>query len=282
MFWLIVLLVMSSSTLVFLVIFPMSMETLKRWETRKEKAIEMELDRLFADKNPKRIVKLYFILPPALGLLGYLATNSFITVIVGAFIGLFIPNFILKMKKSRIRSKFNNQILDAIMILSSSLKGGLSLIQSLEVLVEEMPVPMSQEIGLVIRENKMGVTLEESLKHLDERMNNMEELNLVLNSIMVARETGGDLTKVLSRLSTSIRDNRKLKDAIKTLTMQGRLQGVIMTFLPILFVSFVLSTNRRHFDIMLNTELGRVLVFVAVILQVVGMVLIRRFSAINL
>jgi tight adherence protein B len=167
------------------------------------------------------------------------------------------------------------------MILSSSLKGGLSLLQSLEVLVDEIPAPMSQEIGLVVRENKMGITLEETLKRLDKRMK-MEDLSLVINSVLVARETGGDLTKVFSRLTTTIRDNRKLKDSINTLTLQGKLQGLVMSILPIVFVFWVLNFNKHHFDIMLQSEVGRVLLIAAFILQALGMILIRKFSIIRI
>ncbi|MFZ2357386.1 MAG: type II secretion system F family protein, partial [Candidatus Omnitrophota bacterium] len=133
----------------------------------------------------------------------------------------------------------------------------------------------------VIRENKMGISLEESLRRLDKRMR-MEELSLVINSILVARETGGDLTKVFSRLSTTIRDNRKLKENIKTLTMQGKLQGLVMSVLPILFVLWVLSVNKHHFDGMMQSDFGRFLLILAVVLQAVGMFLIRKFSEIKI
>jgi tight adherence protein B len=185
------------------------------------------------------------------------------------------------MREKKRRQRFENQLLDAIMILSSSLKGGLSLLQGLEVLVEEMPAPMNQEIGLVLRENKMGITIEDSLKNLNKRMSSVEELSLVVNSILVARETGGDLIKVFSRLSITIRDNRKLKDSIKTLTLQGRLQGIIMSILPFLFIWWVLTFNRHHFDYMLQNEIGKILLFVAVFLQIAGIILIRKFSTIK-
>ena len=153
--------------------------------------------------------------------------------------------------------------------------------QGFEVLVEEMPAPMSEEIGLVVRENKMGIPLEESLVRLNKKMN-MEELGLIVNALLVSRETGGELTKVFSRLSVTIRDNRKLKDSIKTLTLQGRMQGAIMSFLPIVFVAWVLSTNKHHFDIMMNSDLGRMLLIAAVVLQIVGMILIKKFSTIKI
>lgn len=268
--------------LVAMVVIPLLERRRQAWQVKEEQFIEKELDKMFYyDRSPKEIVRLYYILPPILGILGWLFFQSTIFVFAGAILGLFIPNFILKLRDAQRRRKFNVQLLDAIMILSSSLKGGLSLLQALEVLVEEMQPPMGQEIGLVIRENKMGITLEDSLKNLNKRMN-MEELSLVVNSILVARETGGDLIKVFSRLSTTIRDNRKLKDSIKTLTLQGRLQAVIMSALPFLFIWWVLTFDRNHFDFMLKSDMGRMLLLVAAILQIVGMILIRKFSTINI
>lgn len=267
--------------LVAIVIIPLLEQRRQVWQAKEEQIIAKQLDDMFYyDRSPKEIMRLYYILPPVLGVLAWVFSQAMIFVLAGAMLGVFIPSFILKTRDAQRRRKFSVQLLDAIMILSSSLKGGLSLLQALEVLVEEMPVPMSQEIGLLIRENKMGITLEDSLKNLKKRMN-MEELGLVVNSILVARETGGDLIKVFSRLATTIRDNRKLKDSIKTLTLQGRLQAVIMSALPFLFIWWVLTFNRDHFDFMLKSEVGRMLLIIAAILQVVGMLLIHKFSTID-
>jgi len=282
LFLLIILLVAGSVILLTFVFAPPIEGRVKDWQTKQEKHVAKELDNLFSyDKNPKYIVRFYFILPPLLGLLGFLIFQLAIFAGAGALVGLFIPTLILRLRTLRRRQKFNLQILDAIMILSSSLKGGLSLLQALEVLVEEMPPPISQEIGLVVRENRMGISLEESLKRLGKRMN-MEELNLVINSVLVARETGGDLTKVFSRLTITIRDNRKLKENIKTLTLQGKLQGMVMSILPVIFVLWVLNFNKHHFDNMLQNETGRMLLIVAVVLQIIGVFLIRKFSEIKI
>ena len=282
LFLIIMFLVIGSIVLLTLVFAPSLEEKVKGWRIKKEKAVEKQLDNLFSyDKSPRSIVRFFYILPPVLGVVGFVFSHSLLGVIIGVGFGLFIPTFILKARNAKRRKKFNRQILDAIMILGSSLKGGLSLLQSLEVLVEEMPAPMSQEIGLLVKENKMGINLEESLKRLDRRMS-MEELSLVINSILVARETGGDLIKVFSRLSTTIRDNRKLKENIMTLTMQGKLQGLVMSVLPIIFVLWVLTNNRHHFDGMMQSDIGRFLLILAGVLQILGMFLIRKFSEIKI
>ena len=199
----------------------------------------------------------------------------------GVLVRLVVPLLGLRVMAMQRRAKLESQLVDAVMILSSSLKGGLSLVQSIEVLVEEMGAPISQEFGVILRENKMGITLEESLTRLHERLK-IEELTYLVGSLLVARETGGDLTKVLSRLATTIRDNRRLKDSIKTLTLQGKLQGIIMSALPFFFVAWVLSFNKGHFDIMFSTEIGRMLLIAALFLQIIGMFLIKIFSTIRI
>lgn len=274
------ILILCSVILISFSLLPVIVQKLQGWQQQKEAVFGKEMDNMFYDRSPKNIVMLYFILPLIFGIGGIVFLKSQIFMILGVIIGVSIPNFILKMRyKIRIR-KFNDQLLDAINMLSSCIKGGLSLLQGLEVLVEEMPVPMNQELGLVVRENKMGIPLEECLKRLAKRMN-IDELGLVVNALLVARETGGELPKVFSRLTVTIRDNRKLRESIKTLTLQGRMQGVIMSFLPIAFVAWVLTVNKHHFDIMLTSSLGRMLLVIAIILQGVGMILIKIFSTIE-
>ncbi|MCX5709643.1 MAG: type II secretion system F family protein [Candidatus Omnitrophica bacterium] len=282
LFLVIVGLVAASIVLLTMAGAPKVEEKARDWHDEKERVIEKKLDDMFSyDKSPRRIIMLYYILPPVLGTLGYILASNWLGAFAGAFVGLAIPNMMLKIRDAQRRKKFYDQLIDSIMILSSALKGGLSLLQAFEVLVEEMPAPMGQEIGLLVRENRMGITLEESLRRLDKRMQ-MEDLSLVVNSVLVARETGGDLTKVFSRLITTIRDNRKLKESIKTLTLQGRMQGIIMSILPLIFFVWVIMNNKHHFDIMLESDTGRTLLIVALILQVVGMVLIRKFSIIKI
>jgi tight adherence protein B len=257
--------------------FPLIAELLRKIQEKKVSRATKQLDTMFIDIKPEKLFLYNTVSPMALGLACFILTRNFIVTFAGMGLGLFLPTFIINTMKAQRKQRMQSQLVDALMILSSSLKGGLSLLQAIEVLVEESNPPLSQEFGWVLRENKMGVSLEESLKRLNERVE-IEEVKLMTNSILVSRETGGDLTKVLSRLSTTIRDNRKLKDTIRTLTLQGRLQGLIMSVLPFFFVAAVISFNRNHFDIMFESEEGRKLIFLAIGMQTVGLILIQKFS----
>lgn len=276
----IAILIIAAVALIALGSVPLFVRRAEDWQDKQEKIVAKEMDKMFYDKSPRAIVRLYFILPPAFAAAAFIFLRSPILAAGAFFLGLVIPNLSLRVRYGNYRKKFNGQLLDTVQLLSSCLKGGLSLLQAFEVVTEEMPSPMKNEIGWVVRENKMGVTLEESLARLNKRMQ-IEELSLLTNAILVAKETGGELTKVFSRLSVTIRDNRKLKENIKTLTLQGRMQGIIMSILPFIFVGWVLTVNRNHFEVMLNNDKGRLMLMIAVGLQILGMYLIRKFSRID-
>jgi tight adherence protein B len=262
-------------------LLPAFLQRASNLHAKKVEETEKQLDKMFIEVNRKKLLFWYAVAPLIMGLAGFVIFRNLGLALLSGAISFIFPSLVLRSIKARRRELFRNQLPDGIMVLSSSLKGGLSLMQAIEVVVQEMPVPFNQEFGLVLRENKIGVPLEESLKHLHERLH-FEELDLVINAILVSKETGGDLTKVLAKLLVTMRDNRKLKETIKTLTLQGKLQGIIMSALPFLFIAWVLTFNRNHFDIMLSSETGRVLLLVAVALQLAGMVLINKFSRIDM
>lgn len=273
-------LVFSSAGLLIWQCFPSWAKGFSQYESKKVKETAKKLDTLFLKIPRKKLFLAHVFCPLALGGIAFLVSGQvFIALVCGLF-GLAVPSIVIKRMMANRRNKFQLQLVDALMILSSSLKGGLSLLQSIETLVEEMPAPISQEFGLVLRENKMGILLDESLERLNKRMKS-DELNLIVTAIGVARETGGNLPHTFSQLVYAIREKTKLLGKIKTLTTQGRLQGVIMSLLPIGFAALVYSLNPRFFDIMLQNELGRILLGYALISQVIGIFLITKFSKVE-
>jgi len=186
----------------------------------------------------------------------------------------------IKLLKERRITKFVHQLPDGLMILSSCLKGGLSLIQAVEILCAEMSPPIAQEFGLVVREIRMGVSMEEAFNRLKERIP-VEDVELISTAMLVARETGGNLVKIFGHLTTTVRDRIRLTETLKTTTMMARVQGYIMSAIPIIFALFVRKIDPHHFDIMFQTREGQLLAGLAGILWVVGMFLIRKFSTIR-
>jgi len=265
---------------IFYALGPSFIEFLRKYQRQRIARDVAKSEEMFLFLNPKKLTLIYTFTLLIFGAIGFFILGLW-GMIGGVIVGVIVPSLGINIYRTRRIHKFNSQILDTLMILSTSLRGGLSIIQALETVIEEMPPPTRDEIGLLVREVKVGVSLEEAFLHLLRRMPS-EELELVVSAILVARETGGDLTKVLARLINTIRDRINLKETVKTLTLQGRLQGLIMSIIPIGFVIWVLRMNPHHFDIMFQTQLGRFLLILCVILQVVALILIKIFSTVRI
>jgi tight adherence protein B len=278
---LILLLLFGSVTILAYHVMPVAWERFYTWRVHGVEAQRAKAKEMFLDIAPQKLFILNIVSPALLSLVGLIVTRSLIGFLIGLGVGLAIPAFIVKNLILGRKARFNAQITDGLMILTSCLKGGLSLLQAIEALVEELPQPISQEFGLILRENKMGIPLEESFESLNRRMPS-EELNLLTTAILVARETGGDITQLFARLIGTIRAKVKLNDSVKTLSMQGKIQGIVMSFLPIGFGILVISFNPNYFDIMFSNPLGRGLMIYAVFSEIVGMYLIRVFSKVNI
>lgn len=270
----------SSAGLLVWQCFPLWAKRLGGYQEKKVRDSAKRLDNMFIRVPAKKLFLAHTLSPLALGIIGFLLTGQMLIALIAAALGLILPTIIIKMLDTQRRDKFQGQLVDGLMIMGSSLKGGLSLLQSIEALVEEMPAPISQEFALVLREHKMGTPLNESLERLNKGMRS-DELNLIVNAISVARETGGNLPQIFAQLIHTIREKTKLLGKVKTLTTQGRLQGAIMCLLPIGFAVVVYSMNPGFFDIMLQYELGRILLGYAVISQLIGMFLIIKFSKVE-
>jgi len=279
--FIILVLIFGSAGLIGTQLYPIGETWFKLWEKKRLDKVTPKLDRMFLDVPLKKLLLLDVLSPIVLAGLSFLFLRHIFAALIGAIFGLMLPSLIIKNMEKLRASRFSKQLVDGLMILSSSLKAGLSLLQAFDALVEEMPSPISQEFSLVVRQVRMGATLEVALNDLKKRMP-AEELDLIITAVLVAQETGGDITETFSKLVFTIREREKLMGRVKALTVQGRLQGWIMGLLPIGFAFFVHSINKTYFDFMLKDKVGQMLIAYAIISQVVGILLIRILSKIEI
>lgn len=253
------------------------MEVYQRVKVRQATKV---LDDIFVEVKPKWLKTAYGLGPLLAGLAAFILFESVFLACVGAVLGIVLPDIWMRQTQARRKRRFEAQLLDALFILSSSLRAGLSLTQAIEVLEAEMPPPASQEFGLVVKAVRLGRTFDEALQSLNQRMPS-DAMNLMTTAILVARETGGDVTNVINQLILTIRERKKLTDKVQTLTLQGRLQAYIMSILPVGFAMFVRGFNPRYFDILLQDAVGVMLLATAVGLWLVGMLLLIKLSRVE-
>lgn len=149
-----------------------------------------------------------------------------------AIVGYSLPVIWVKIKKTQRIREFNGQIQDTLIMLANGLKAGYSFLQAMEMVCRESPPPMGSELKRVLKENSLGVNLEDTLTSLNERVES-EDWDLVTTVVLIQRQVGGNLAEILDKIGAIIRQRMKIKGDIQTKTAQAKVSGLLVGALPI-------------------------------------------------
>ena len=208
-------------------------------------------------------------------LLFIVSGGSLIMGLAGVGLGYLIPILIVKRKISLRRKMFNSQIADALVLISSSLRSGYSFMQAIEMVSREMHPPISEEFYRVLREINLGVTTDEAMNHMAERINSVD-LDMVVTAVLIQRQIGGNLTEILDNIANTIRERVKIAGHIRTLTAQGRMSGIIISLLPIALGAVISFLSPGYIMPLFTQPLGQGIILAAVISEFIGIMLIRN------
>lgn len=204
-------------------------------------------------------------------------------VVLGLLAGAFVftlPSRYVRILRDRRRVKFNEQLVEALGTMSNALRAGFSINQAFESVVESGENPIAQEFKVLLQQMRVGLSFEDSLASLDKRVQS-DDLTLVCTSIDIARKTGGNLTEIFDRISETIRGRMRIERRVRTLTAQGRMQGIIVSCMP-LFLGIAMTVLKP--DVMkpfLMSLKGAICVGVAFTLVVIGWLIIRKIIKIE-
>jgi len=261
-------------------IVPVLVDKYGQVNKRQAQVVVGRIDRYLNEDELRKMYQLTLLGPILLSIAGAMlfpAGRRWIGLIVGVIFGYLLPRMYIGRLITVRKHKFNDQLVDAIMIMSSSFRGGLSLVQAFESVADEMPEPIKGEFGVVLGENKMGVSLDESLHRLYKRMPS-PAMQQMVTAILLARETGGNLPNIFTRIVNSTRERKKIEKNLQTLTVQGKIQAVVMTGLPVFFFFTVSGSNPHFFDTMFNSPKGQQLLTICVVLWILGAISIWKIS----
>lgn len=204
----------------------------------------------------------------------YFATESIMLCIIVLIIFPLIIKIILGYLKKKKVSVVTEQMLDAINLISSSLKAGYSLIQALNEVAKQSDEPIASEFKQVIEEISVGKSYDEAFNKLMER-NPTEELEIVSTAIIINKKFGGNLSYILDVVSETLIGRKKLRREIKTLTAQGRLSGIIVTLLPFAVGGIMCIINPLYITALFNNFIGIIMIGTAVCGQIIGGLVIK-------
>jgi tight adherence protein B len=177
-------------------------------------------------------------------------------------------------RKSRFK-KFAKQLPDAMELMGRALRSGHSLASGLHLVCDEMPAPISQVFRAAYETQNLGVPVEQALKDSLKKMPNLD-YKFFVTAVAIQRQTGGDLAEILDKISEVIRERFKILGTVQALTGEGRLSGAVLMAMPIAIFFAVYYLNPGYVMVLFTTDLGKKMIAVGIVMQILGAVAIKK------
>lgn len=209
------------------------------------------------------------------GLITFLVTLKGAMFFAGALAGILMGLALLGLRIRRGRKKFTNQLGDMLTMVANALRAGFSFMQAFELISREMDAPMGREVQLVVNEVNLGNTLESALDNMQRRVAS-PDFELVVTAVLIQRQVGGDLASILDTISETIAERVRMRREVMALTAQGRLSGIVVAVIPVALGLFLEIVNPGYLKPLLETDLGRMFIIGAIIMDMIGFLVIKR------
>jgi tight adherence protein B len=224
-----------------------------------------------------------FLFVIIMGLMGFLLTvkSSNLILKIGMIVGLgYLPIMFVKSKRTKRLKSFIREFPDALDMMTAAIRAGHGLNKAFQLVGEEAPDPVSTEFKRTYEEHNLGVQFRDALLHLADRIDSLD-LKLFVTAVLLQRETGGNMAEMLEKISYTIRERFKLIGQIRALTTQGRMSAYVVGGLPIFFILVVQMLNPKYLEPLYNDILGHYLIAVALTMQILGVLIIRKIIQIK-
>lgn len=245
------------------------------------KKLRLSLHQAGLRLRPAEFVALTVSGTIGMALVGLFLNGHLIMVIVMGIIGMIVPISILSFKQSQRTVKFDKQLPEALTLISSSLRTGYSFLHSCEMVINEMPMPISEEFAWVQGEVRLGVPMEQALQRMVQRVKSYD-FDLVVTAVSIQLQVGGNLAEILDTISATIRERVRIQGEINALTAEGKLSGIIVFCLPIVLAIWLNLSQKDYFKPMIEDPGGLMAIIVVSILMVTGGFIIKKMVEIDI
>ncbi|MES2356703.1 MAG: type II secretion system F family protein [Pseudomonadota bacterium] len=238
------------------------------------------LEEMFLFVDSRRLFYLIIALAILGGALTWFISSSGAFTFLVATLFFIAPKFIVRWLTTRRLNQLMVQLPDALMMVSGALRAGSSLNSALASVAAEARPPISQEFALLMREQRLGMSLDNSLDNMAKRIP-APDFILVLSAIKIAREVGGNLAETLERLANTLRQKASMEGKINSLTAQGKLQGIVIGLLPLALAIVLCWMDPASMASLFNTPVGLMVCAAIVVLEILGATFIRKVVTID-
>lgn len=245
----------------------------------KEK-VEIKLIQAHLPLKPEEYISINIITFIVAAVLFVIFTESLAASAAFALLAACVPGIYVNARKKDILQKIDQQLPDTLALISNTLKSGYSFLQAVDAATRELPPPISLEFQQILKEISLGVNTEKALESLSKRVQS-QDLELIIMSVLIQRQIGGNLSEILDNISETIRSRIKIKGEIKILTAQGRVSGIIISLMPVVLGVVLYLINPSYISMLFVNPIGWAMLALAVMMQGMGIFLIRRIIRIE-
>jgi tight adherence protein B len=201
-------------------------------------------------------------------------------VIIAAIAGVYLPKFLVMRKLAAWKRQVVRQLPEALDFLSRVLRAGQSFSTGLQLMSEELPNPLAREFRRCYDQHGLGQPIEDGLREMAGRLESTD-FAFFATAVILQRQSGGDLAEVLQNISHMVRQRIRLEQSVKAKTAEGRLTGYVMVLFPMVMFVITYAMDPVRGRVLVYTTPGRLLLLVAMTLQLVGLLLIRRITTVR-
>lgn len=255
-----------------------------RWFSRRQEqaaaAAKSDLEGMFIFTDASRILAINVAVLIALPVLAWVLTGNLVLVGLFVVVAFLAPRFVLRFVANRRLRQFEQQLPDALMMMAGALRAGASLAMALDGVATEAKPPISQEFELLQRELRLGVDFGVALEAMEKRVP-LLDLSLVTAGMALSREVGANLAETLESLAKTIRAKLQMEGKIRSLTAQGKMQGLVMTCLPLLLIVVLDVMEPEAMAPLFHAWYGWLTMGVIVVTVSIGYHFIRKITTID-
>ena len=196
-------------------------------------------------------------------------------------VGWLIPRLLLSRARKKRLARIDMQLPDALLAMAKSLQVGTGFLQALSNAANEVPAPLGAELQRTVRDLQLGADAEEVFTAMAERIGS-PDVDILVTAIIIQRTTGGNLSEILINVCSTVRERAELREEVMTLTATERLTSNMMAALPVLVAVGFVFLRPEMGRLLFETTIGRIAIVAAIMLEIIGIVIIRKLANIKI
>lgn len=227
-----------------------------------------------------RVTLLSVALAVVAAFIAWTTTRTMIVPVVAAVIGAYLPFMVISQQRAKRMAKIEEQIPDAIDTMTRALRAGHPFNATLRMVAEDLDEPIAGEFELTFGDINYGNDLRRAMLGLLSRVPSVTMMALV-TSVLVQKETGGNLAEILNQISGVVRGRFKLHRKVKTLTAEGRMSAWILALVPLVLFAVISVTTPDYLPVLIEDPRGHNMIIYGMISGILGILWIRRILRIE-